>query len=113
MFVAPGRLRAVGVALFAQLAADKHLRGLDKPDFVDGLVPLACAPTQIAGRNRMFRRLAMDAIKSDPAWPGDGRSQEFQTKKATPEGKGARSAFGGSSGTRDAQERGHSICRPH
>ena len=38
------------------------------PDFMDGLVPLACAPTQIAGRNRMFRRLAMDAIKSDPAW---------------------------------------------
>jgi homoserine O-acetyltransferase len=38
------------------------------PDFVDGLVPLACAPTQIAGRNRMIRRLAMDAIRSDPAW---------------------------------------------
>jgi homoserine O-acetyltransferase len=38
------------------------------PDFMDGLVPLACAPTQIAGRNRMFRRLAMDAIKSDPTW---------------------------------------------
>ena len=26
------------------------------PDFVDGLVPLASAPTQIAGRNRMMRR---------------------------------------------------------
>ncbi|AHG89562.1 hypothetical protein J421_2025 [Gemmatirosa kalamazoonensis] len=38
------------------------------PDFVDGLVPLACAPTQIAGRNRMMRRLAMDAIRADPAW---------------------------------------------
>ena len=38
------------------------------PDFMDGLVPLACAPTQIAGRNRMFRRLAMDAIERDPAW---------------------------------------------
>src|SRR5215210_4941988 len=35
-----------------------------------GLVPLACAPTQIAGRNRMMRRLAMDAIKADPAWNG-------------------------------------------
>lgn len=38
------------------------------PDFMDGVVPLACAPTQIAGRNRMMRRMAMDDIRSDPAW---------------------------------------------
>jgi len=37
-------------------------------DFMDGLVPLACAPTQIAGRNRMMRRLAIDAIRTDPTW---------------------------------------------
>jgi homoserine O-acetyltransferase/O-succinyltransferase len=40
------------------------------PDFMDGLVPLACAPTQIAGRNRMMRQLATDAIRTDPAWNG-------------------------------------------
>ena len=40
------------------------------PDFVDGLVPLACAPTQIAGRNRMMRKLLIDAIRSDPDWHG-------------------------------------------
>lgn len=40
------------------------------PDFVDGLVPLACAPTQIAGRNRMMRRMIMDDIRNDPAWAG-------------------------------------------
>lgn len=38
------------------------------PDFVDGLVPLACAPTQIAGRNRMMRTMIMDFIRDDPAW---------------------------------------------
>src|SRR5882672_3841831 len=38
------------------------------PDFVDGLVPLASAPTQIAGRNRVMRTMIMDSIKSDPAW---------------------------------------------
>lgn len=38
------------------------------PDMMDGLVPLACAPTQIAGRNRMMRRLAIDAIRTDPTW---------------------------------------------
>jgi len=38
------------------------------PDFVDGLVPLASAPTAIAGRNRVMRRMIMDAITHDPAW---------------------------------------------
>ncbi|HEV2751628.1 MAG TPA: alpha/beta fold hydrolase [Gemmatimonadales bacterium] len=37
-------------------------------DFMDGLVPLACIPTQIAGRNRMWRRMIIDDIKSDPDW---------------------------------------------
>jgi homoserine O-acetyltransferase len=40
------------------------------PDFADGLVPLACAPTQIAGRNRMMRKMVIDAIRSDPEWRG-------------------------------------------
>ncbi len=38
------------------------------PDFMDGVVPLASAPTQIAGRNRMIRRMAMDDIRDDPEW---------------------------------------------
>jgi homoserine O-acetyltransferase/O-succinyltransferase len=38
------------------------------PGFTDALMPLACLPVQIAGRNRMMRKMAMDAITSDPAW---------------------------------------------
>lgn len=38
------------------------------PDFMDGVVPLASVPTEIAGRNRMIRRMAMDDIRGDPAW---------------------------------------------
>lgn len=38
------------------------------PDFIDGAVPLASAPTQIAGRNRMFRRMVIEDITGDPAW---------------------------------------------
>jgi homoserine O-acetyltransferase len=38
------------------------------PDFADGLVPLASAPTQIAGRNRVMRRMIMDSITRDPAY---------------------------------------------
>jgi homoserine O-acetyltransferase/O-succinyltransferase len=40
------------------------------PTFTDGLVPLACAPTQIAGRNRMVRRMILDDIRGDPDWNG-------------------------------------------
>jgi len=40
------------------------------PDFMDGLVPLASAPTAIAGRNRMLRRMISDDIRTDPEWKG-------------------------------------------
>ena len=46
------------------------------PDFVDGLVPLASAPAQIAGRNRVMRTMIMDSITRDPAWKnGDYTAQ--------------------------------------
>lgn len=42
--------------------------GYAHPQFVDGLVPLACAPTAIAGRNRMIRTMIHDEITGDPEW---------------------------------------------
>jgi homoserine O-acetyltransferase len=36
------------------------------PSFMDGAAPLACMPTQIAGRNRMWRKLTIDAIRNSP-----------------------------------------------
>ena len=44
--------------------------GTQHPDFADGLVPLACAPSAIAGRNRMIRKMIIDDIMSDPEWKG-------------------------------------------
>ncbi|MFT3977142.1 MAG: alpha/beta fold hydrolase [Sphingomonas bacterium] len=38
------------------------------PDYARALMPLACEPVQIAGLNRMWRQMAIDAIESDPAW---------------------------------------------
>lgn len=38
------------------------------PDFMDALMPLASAPVEIAGRNRMFRAIVMQAIRGDPDW---------------------------------------------
>jgi len=46
------------------------------PDFMDAAMPLASLPVQIAGRNRMWRRLAMDAITEDPAWNGGEYQQQ-------------------------------------
>jgi homoserine O-acetyltransferase len=40
------------------------------PDFMDALLPLASLPTQISGRNRVWRRAVIDAIRNDPAWNG-------------------------------------------
>ena len=38
------------------------------PAFSDALAPFACLPVELAGRNRMWRYMAMQMIRSDPAW---------------------------------------------
>ena len=40
------------------------------PEFMDALMPMACLPVQIAGRNRVWRKMVMDAIREDPEWKG-------------------------------------------
>jgi homoserine O-acetyltransferase len=40
------------------------------PDAMDALMPLASAPVEIAGRNRMLRAMIIQAIRADPDWKG-------------------------------------------
>jgi homoserine O-acetyltransferase len=40
------------------------------PAFMDALMPLASLPTQISGRNRVWRRAIIDSIRNDPEWKG-------------------------------------------
>ncbi len=40
------------------------------PEFMDALMPLASLPVQISGRNRVWRKALIDAIRNDPAWQG-------------------------------------------
>src|SRR2546430_1201341 len=48
------------------------------PDFMDAVMPLACLPVEIAGRNRVWRKMVMDAIRNDPEWKGGEYSSEPQ-----------------------------------
>jgi homoserine O-acetyltransferase len=49
------------------------------PKFMDALMPLASLPTQISGRNRVWRRLVIDAIRNDPQWKGGDYQSEPQS----------------------------------
>jgi homoserine O-acetyltransferase len=50
--------------------------GESHPDFMDALLPLASLPTQISGRNRLWRRMIIDAIRTDADWKkGDYTTQ--------------------------------------
>ncbi len=46
------------------------------PDFMDAMMPLACLPVPIAGRNRIWRKMIIDGIRQDPDWKnGDYTAQ--------------------------------------
>ena len=46
------------------------------PDFMDAMMPLACQPVEIAGRNRLWRKMVIDGIRDDPDWKnGDYSTQ--------------------------------------
>jgi homoserine O-acetyltransferase len=49
------------------------------PDFMDALMPLASLPAQIAGRNRVWRRMVIDAIRNDPGWSGGDYATQPQS----------------------------------
>src|SRR6202166_3332806 len=56
--------------------------GESYPDFMDALMPLACQPVAIAGRNRIWRKMTIDAIRDDPEWKsGDYTSQPLNALK--------------------------------
>ena len=40
------------------------------PDAMDGVMPVVSLPMPISGRNMLWRRIVIDAIRSDPQWNG-------------------------------------------
>jgi homoserine O-acetyltransferase len=52
------------------------LWGETYPQFSDALAPFACLPVELAGRNRMWRYMAMQLIREDPAWQNGNYTTE-------------------------------------
>lgn len=44
--------------------------GTTYPDAARAIMPTACQTVELAGRNRMWRKMSIDAIEADPAWQG-------------------------------------------
>ena len=55
------------------------------PQFADALMPLASLPTQISGRNRVWRRIIIDAIRNDPEWRGGDYTSQPQSLRVAQE----------------------------
>jgi homoserine O-acetyltransferase/O-succinyltransferase len=45
---------------------------------MDALMPMACLPVQIAGRNRVWRKMVIDGIRMDPEWKNGEYTTEPQ-----------------------------------
>ena len=50
--------------------------GESNPDDIDALLLLSCLPVQVAGRNRMVRKIMLDDIRRDPGWNGGNYTQQ-------------------------------------
>jgi homoserine O-acetyltransferase len=76
-----GRLRLVmGTSMGCMHA---FMWGEMYPDGARALMPLACLPVEIAGRNRLWRTMAVDAITTDPTYAGgDYKDQPAQGLRA-------------------------------
>ena len=46
------------------------------PSAMDGIMPVACFPAPISGRNLLWRKIIVDQIKSDPTWNGGNYQQQ-------------------------------------
>jgi homoserine O-acetyltransferase/O-succinyltransferase len=56
--------------MHAWLWAEKY------PDLVTTVIPIACQPEKVSGRNLLWRRMVSSAVRSDPEWQnGDYRTQ--------------------------------------
>lgn len=56
--------------------------GIEYPDFMDVMVPMASQPTEMSSRNWMMRRLIIDSIRNDPEWKNGDYAEQPKAFKA-------------------------------
>ncbi len=57
--------------------------GESNPGFTDAMMLLSCVPDQVAGRNRMVRKIMIDDVRNDPGWKnGDYTEQPYGLRAA-------------------------------
>jgi homoserine O-acetyltransferase len=52
------------------------------PTMMDALMPLACLPVQIGGRNRVWRDMIVDVLRTDPGYDGGEYARQPQSLAA-------------------------------
>ena len=56
--------------------------GVQYPDAMDALVPMASQPTEMSSRNWIMRRLIIDTIRNDPEWAGGNYTTQPRSLRA-------------------------------
>ena len=52
------------------------LWGVRYPEMMDGLLPMGSYPVEIGGRNRLWRKIIVEAIRTDPDWKNGDYTQQ-------------------------------------
>ena len=52
------------------------------PSFMDALVPMACLPVAMSGRNYMLRKMLTQSIRNDPEWLGGNYATQPKNMQA-------------------------------
>src|SRR3989449_10202021 len=78
LFMCVGDLSHTFIFFFFNDTATTEIYTLSLHDALP--ISLACFPTQIAGRNRMWRKMIIDDIKTDPDWKNGERSEEHTSE---------------------------------
>lgn len=53
-----------------------YLWGIQHPDYMDALVPIAASPGAMSGRNYITRKFISDSIRQDPAWDNGNYTEQ-------------------------------------
>lgn len=79
-------VRHLGLVMgFSMGGMEAWLWGERYPDMMDGLLPFGALPVEIAGRNRLTRRIIIEAIRHDPEWKnGDYEQQPHLASRLAP-----------------------------